>query len=153
MSFSERLKEARKKKNLSQTDIANYLKKKTTAISQWEHGRTEPCIKDLKKLTEVLDVTIEYLLEIETKQPKPPIAYTFEEDLKRLNQKGIDKVTDFIKVLKDHPIYSTSFTTFVENEKENVMSEFKKILNKLKIIHPDLYDWITIRSEYFEDNK
>ena len=62
MEFKERLKILRKAKNKTQGDIAQVLNYGYTAISNYESGRNEPSIADLKKIAQYFDVSMDYLL-------------------------------------------------------------------------------------------
>ncbi len=62
MEFKERLKFLRKQKNITQGDLAQILNYGYTAISNYESGRNEPSITDLKKIAEFFDVSMDYLL-------------------------------------------------------------------------------------------
>lgn len=56
-----KIKEFRKKKNLSQSDIAKIMKVKQNTISQWELDRTLPNVKNAIELAEILETTVEQL--------------------------------------------------------------------------------------------
>lgn len=56
-----RIKEFRKKKKLSQVDIANIMKVKQNTISQWENETRIPNVKQAIKLAEILETTVENL--------------------------------------------------------------------------------------------
>lgn len=56
-----RIKEFRKKKKLSQSDIAKIMKVKQNTISQWELDRTLPNVKNAIELAKILEVTVEQL--------------------------------------------------------------------------------------------
>ena len=58
----EKIKELRKIKGICQKDIASILNKSITCICDWERGRTEPNIQDLKKLADIFGCSIDYLL-------------------------------------------------------------------------------------------
>ena len=62
MEFKERLKALRKQKGITQSDLAAILNYGYTAVSNYESGRNEPSIKDLKKIAEFFDVSLDYLL-------------------------------------------------------------------------------------------
>lgn len=62
MEFKERLKELRTKKSIKQKDLGQVLNYNYTTISNYESGRNEPSISDIKKLAEFFDVSIDYLL-------------------------------------------------------------------------------------------
>ena len=56
-----RIKEFRKKKKLSQSDIAEIMKVKQNTFSQWERDKIVPNIKQGLKLAEILETTVESL--------------------------------------------------------------------------------------------
>ena len=56
-----KIKELRKKKNLSQIDISVIMKVKQNTISQWENDVRIPNIKQALKLAEILETTVEEL--------------------------------------------------------------------------------------------
>ncbi len=62
--FHEILKELRKEKDLTQDDLAKLVDKKRATISNWENGRRFPEQDSLVKLSEILNVTTDYLLGI-----------------------------------------------------------------------------------------
>ncbi len=62
MEFKERLKELRKEKNVTQTDISKILNVSKMAVSHWEKGNSEPSIEQLKILAKYFDVSVDYLV-------------------------------------------------------------------------------------------
>lgn len=62
MEFKDRLKELRTERKLKQKEVAEQLNYGYTAISNYEKGRNEPSIKDLKKIAEFFNVSLDYLL-------------------------------------------------------------------------------------------
>ena len=62
MDFHEKLQELRKRKGLTQEELAEALYVSRTAISKWESGRGYPSIDSLKELSEYFSVTIDELL-------------------------------------------------------------------------------------------
>jgi transcriptional regulator with XRE-family HTH domain len=60
--FSKRLKKLRKLKGLSQTELGNIVRLSKSAISGWETEISSPNLADLKKIANVLDTSIDYLL-------------------------------------------------------------------------------------------
>ena len=56
------IRELRRKKGMSQKDLADACCVHQTAVSQWEKGRTTPDINSLKMLSEVLGVSVETLI-------------------------------------------------------------------------------------------
>ena len=62
MEFSEKLQELRKKKNLTQEELANALFVSRTAISKWESGRGYPNIDSLREISRYFSVSIDELI-------------------------------------------------------------------------------------------
>lgn len=60
--FSKRLKLLRKNKGLTQQELAEKIDVKPSTIGMYEQGRREPDGDTLKKLSKVLNVSIDYLL-------------------------------------------------------------------------------------------
>ena len=64
-----KLYELRKKHNLTQEELAYKLKISDKAISKWENGSSKPSISNLKKLSEIYDMSIDKIL-LKEKEPK-----------------------------------------------------------------------------------
>lgn len=60
--FSHQLITLRRRKNLSQNDLARKLYVSRQSISKWENGETEPGIDKLITLSEILGVDLDFLL-------------------------------------------------------------------------------------------
>lgn len=83
--FISRLKEARSNKNLSQKKLAELLHISQQAVGHWESGRSTPSPEMLRTLSEILEVSIDYLLgrdEIPEQTKKPA-----EGELSELSKK------------------------------------------------------------------
>ncbi|MFY2158227.1 helix-turn-helix domain-containing protein [Cytobacillus firmus] len=62
MSTGDRIKEFRKKNNLTQTQLAKKVNVSSQVVSNWERGYTSPGPDDIVKLSKTLDVSADYLL-------------------------------------------------------------------------------------------
>ena len=60
MFSGNRLKKIRESKNLSQVEIANFLKINRSSYNSWESGRAKPNQKNLSALAKILDVPVTY---------------------------------------------------------------------------------------------
>ena len=65
MEFNEKLQELRKRKGLTQEELAEVLYVSRTAISKWESGRGYPGIDSLKRISEYFSVSLDELLSSE----------------------------------------------------------------------------------------
>ena len=63
MKFHEKLKQERKKLNLSQEDLANKINISRQSISKWELEKGYPNIETLIELSELFDITVDELLK------------------------------------------------------------------------------------------
>ncbi len=62
MEFHEKLQELRKRRGLTQEELAQDLYVSRTAISKWESGRGYPSIDSLKEISKYFSVSIDDLL-------------------------------------------------------------------------------------------
>ena len=70
--FAERLKLLRKEKKLSQVKLARSVGIHYNHLGRYEHGKSNPSVKTLSRLAEVLDVTVDYLLSGSIREPASP---------------------------------------------------------------------------------
>ena len=77
MTFGEKLRDARKNAGLSQEQIAERLSVSRSAIAKWETDKGMPDITNLKAMSQLLGVSIDYLLDEDNKlsfsETKEPI--------------------------------------------------------------------------------
>lgn len=62
MTFGERLYELRKKKNVSQEELAEVLDVSRQSISKWENDKAYPEMTRLLFMSEYFDVSLDYLM-------------------------------------------------------------------------------------------
>ena len=86
MEFNEKLQELRKRKGLTQEELAETLYVSRTAISKWESGRGYPSIDSLKAIAGYFSVTIDDLLSGDE------ILVIAEEDQKQKEMQSRDLV-------------------------------------------------------------
>lgn len=63
MDFSEKLRNARHSKNLTQQQLADALNVDRTAIAHYERGTARPHFDNIHKLCELLDLTYEDIFD------------------------------------------------------------------------------------------
>jgi transcriptional regulator with XRE-family HTH domain len=68
VNFGEKLKALRKSKNLTQTQLGNYLGVAKSVISYYENGDRYPSYDVLVKIAHTFHVTTDYLLDFEQKR-------------------------------------------------------------------------------------
>ena len=78
--FPEKLREARKAKELNQTELAQAVGLTQRSLTAYERGHVIPRPNVIRKLADALDVTVEYLTNDNTDDP----------DANRANEERID---------------------------------------------------------------
>ena len=63
MTLGEKIKEARKEHGLSQEQFAEKLCVSRSAVAKWETDKGTPDIENLKAISSLLNVSIDYLLD------------------------------------------------------------------------------------------
>ncbi|RKD31318.1 helix-turn-helix domain-containing protein [Lacrimispora algidixylanolytica] len=67
MTFGKKLKNARKEANFSQEQLAEKLSVSRSAIAKWETDKGMPDVQNLKVIAQLLDVSVDYLLDEDEK--------------------------------------------------------------------------------------
>ena len=65
MKFKDKLKQYRIENHLSQEELASKLFISRTLISKWENGVIYPSYSNMEKLSQIMNVSIDYLLSNE----------------------------------------------------------------------------------------
>jgi transcriptional regulator with XRE-family HTH domain len=72
MSLQEKLTNLRKEQKLSQLEVAEAISVSRQAVSKWEAGTTVPSTDNLKFLSDLYGVSVDYLLDNSADIPDPP---------------------------------------------------------------------------------
>jgi len=67
MTFGEKLKNARKEAGLSQEQLAEKMSVSRSAIAKWETDKGMPDVNNLKAIAQLLNVSVDYLLDDDEK--------------------------------------------------------------------------------------
>ena len=65
MTTGEKIKEARKQSGLSQEQLAEKIRVSRSAVAKWERDKGLPDVDNLKALSQLLNVSVDYLLDDE----------------------------------------------------------------------------------------
>ena len=107
MEFSERLKELRKKANVTQVEVAEKLGISQPAYASWERGIKKPTQENLVKIAQVLNASVDYL--VGNSEEKSDELDNIEL-LFRMNSKGL---TD-----EEKKVFKKELIEFMEERKK-----------------------------------
>jgi len=72
MPLSDRIREGRRAKKLSQNDLARRLQTTAMTVSRWERGVAEPSFRFCKAMAEVFGVSLDWLGGVAGEDECPP---------------------------------------------------------------------------------
>ncbi|AEM79783.1 helix-turn-helix domain-containing protein [Thermoanaerobacter wiegelii] len=125
MTFSDRLKELRKEKNLTQEDLAKILGISRSTIAGYETERKEPDYETLKKIADFFNVSIDYLLgRTDIRSPVDEITEAVSDD---------PELLEFWNELKDREDLKLLF----KQTKKLSPKEIKQIIRIIKAIEEE----------------
>lgn len=98
MSFANRIKQLRIENNLTQKDIAEKLGMTPTGISYWESGNAVPNYETLKKLADLFNVSIDFLIGNEKTNDENDVLFRkigkVDEEKKELLMRILNNTVD-----------------------------------------------------------
>lgn len=109
--FSDKFKELRKSRNLSQQQLADYLHTSKSSVNMYERGEREPGLEMLEAIADYFNVDMDYLLgkaEVANKAlfNKPPLKLpnADEQELltiyRNVNQEGQDYIMQTARMVE-----------------------------------------------------
>ena len=98
MNIGEVIKCKRKKRNMTQAELAEVLKVTPQAVSRWEMGVSYPDIAMVPMISEALCVTADELLGLTPMEPSSVSHEPGEDHEPILNQSQADSIFDYVPV-------------------------------------------------------
>ncbi len=99
-NFGDSLRKVRENLKLSQSDLANRSGLQPSAISHFETGNRSPSFENLKRLSEALGISIDYLLGRSTQLGTvTPVAEQIFRDFSKMtanDQESLAKMASFL---------------------------------------------------------
>ncbi len=95
MSFGKRLLEARKKKGISQEELAGKLNTKGPAIGRYERDEMKPSIEAASKMAKILEVSLDWLVG-NTDAELDTATLNRIQDINKLSPKDKELVFEFL---------------------------------------------------------
>ena len=90
MEFNEKLQQLRKRRDLTQEELADQLYVSRTAVSKWESGRGYPNIDSLKAISKYFSVTIDELF-------LPFFGQTFNGAIHSVSLLSLSSVSSYLR--------------------------------------------------------
>ena len=81
--FAQRLKELRKKNNITQVQLAEKLGVSKGTVAMWETGKRQPNFETLDELSDIFDKRIDYILGRSNDESSPSLT---EADIDQLGR-------------------------------------------------------------------
>ena len=130
--FTDRLKQLRAEKHITQKQLADFLNVTQNAVFNWENGKRKPSIEMIEKIAVFFNVSPSYLMgwytEPESVSPEHPIAFPgLEKKLTEIGY-GIFYGCDFVEYSDDeiwieYPDGKKVFLTLSELENLNLETD------------------------------
>ncbi|TAF83708.1 MAG: XRE family transcriptional regulator [Sphingobacteriales bacterium] len=95
MSFGKRLIQARKKKGISQEELATQLNTKGPVIGRYERDEMKPSIEAAANMAKILEVSLDWLVG-NTDTELNTATLNRIQDIDKLNQKDKELVFEFL---------------------------------------------------------
>lgn len=117
MDLQTKLTSLRKQKRLTQLDLAEKLNVSRQAISRWEVGAAVPSTDNLKVLSELYEVSVDYLLNDDNDDPTVRESWKTAEQ--RAEPKGKNSAVAWICAAVLAVALLTALCVLVMHDKEN----------------------------------
>lgn len=135
----ERLKELRKRAKMSQVELADVMGVTQSTLGKWELGKQQPDIECIKKIANFFDVSIDYLLGMET-DPILEKINKLDDEQKNIAKKALSEaLPDIFSEIPDDDdgyVEGVGFTdidkakSYIEKYEAEVMDKSIKISDK-----------------------
>jgi len=121
MNIGEVIKSRRKKRNITQAELAELLSVTPQAVSRWEMGISYPDIAMIPKISEILWVTADELLGIRPLNPNRECGEDMDEFL---NQSQADSIFDYVPA----PVTGKSRKILIADDSDFMRATLEDIL-------------------------
>lgn len=96
--FAARVRDLRKKANLSQEELAQKLGVTKSGVAMWETRGVVPKNETLKKICDILGTTADYLLGIGEANENNATINSIQRGLCRLDEKDLEKAEGILRL-------------------------------------------------------
>lgn len=122
--ITENLRILRRKHKLTQQEVADILGIDRSTYTFYETGKTRPAIENIKKLTDIYNVTFGYLCGYERNVPEAKNNYEGEKKV------GNNYSDFFCDANKNERFIIMAYRSMDDDKKEEFMEELRSFLKK-----------------------
>lgn len=94
LKIGKKILECRKKKNVTQEDLANFIGVSKASVSKWETGQSYPDISFLPLLAAYFSITVDELIAYEPQMPAKEIKKHYLKLAKEFSEKPFEEVIE-----------------------------------------------------------
>lgn len=104
MQIGENIRRYRKKKNMTQEEMANRLGVTPPAVNKWENGNSCPDIALLAPIARLLDISVDTLLSFQSELTREEIAGIIQDVDAKFQETSYEEAFQYIKkILEKYP--------------------------------------------------
>lgn len=103
--FGANLKKARKRRGLTQRQLADLIGAKHNSVSNWETGQNEPDTQTIRRLCDILSITANDLFGADSAASSPvsrdELKFALFEESGQITEGMLQEVLDFAQFVKE----------------------------------------------------
>ena len=153
IEFGNKLKAIRRKKNLTQKEVAFSLGVSEQAVSKWETGECLPDVYNLKLIGQLFGISVDYLLDSEGDKTEKIIEII---KVGGADFKIIEKPETILagkimysKDFADMDGFNSAIESFTENDRQEIFKLLKQVILPITDIHLSVNFWLDEKSRAF----
>lgn len=138
-SIGNKIKEARRKKEMTQQELSDLLNISRSAISNWEVGRNYPDLDIIVQLSDILEISLNTLL----REDEIMVKEISKEQKKNLKRKKLLRIIIPLCIIS---LFTTSYFLYQENS--TVQNIFSPLIIKTTTLEENTEEWKEIEFNY-----
>lgn len=136
MSLHDRIKEARRKKGLTQTDLGNLIGVAKTTVAGYEKNR-EPTAAQIGQIADALDVDVTFLLQDEIQLRRENTASPAEMDFIKKYRDLDDRGRETVNIIVDRELIRVAQLKEKSSAPDDAEDEYQMVARGGKVVKPN----------------
>lgn len=131
MTIATNLRDYRKASGLKQSELAEKIGVSQKTVSSWETGRTEPTMKDVASICNLLDVSVEQLAGTKARAVG---EISYEDLLVKIRSLDLGELRELYHIVKDMIVTKEEIErlTLRQAEQEKLIREYAEKIKELE---------------------